>query len=148
MAAILDSLAAVTRSSTVTQNQVVAAAIAQEVMDHARHCRWADLAAGTHSLLINRYSAGTNGPAFMNRPLLLDTSSNLYTNETYNSTTAVKGNVFAGDRATAVITITDITADQKNLALVISWPGEHGGGNKSVRSQTSLYRYGINSGHD
>lgn len=148
MAGILNSMTAVMRSTTVTQNQVIAAAIAQEVMDHARHCRWNDLTAGNYTLMLNRFSAGTTGPAFMNRPLLLDAVNNRYANETYNSTTSTKGNVFAGDSATATVTITNITADEKQLVLTVSWPGEHGGGNKTLRAQTALYHYGINSGHD
>ncbi|MBY0545964.1 MAG: type II secretion system GspH family protein [Candidatus Obscuribacterales bacterium] len=148
LAGILDSMASVMRSSTATQNQVIAAAIAQQVIDHARHCRWNDLTAGNYTLMINRYSAGTNGPTFMNRALLLDSVTNRYANETYNSTTSTKGNVFAGDRASATATITDVNADEKLFVLTVSWPGEHGGGNKSLRAQTSLYHYGINSGHD
>jgi hypothetical protein len=72
-AALVGTLAQTERLSTSGQNQIIAAALAQEQIDNVRNTLYGNLSAGTYSLLLNRREIGQAGPADVNpRPLLFD----------------------------------------------------------------------------
>lgn len=72
-AALVGTLAQTERLSTSGQNQIIAAALAQEQIDNVRNTLYGDLAAGSFSLLLNRRELGQEGPSDVNpRPLLFD----------------------------------------------------------------------------
>lgn len=72
-AALVGAMADTERLSTAGQNQIIAAAIAQEQIDNVRDTLYGSLAPGTYTLLLNRRNSGESGPAAVNpRPLLFD----------------------------------------------------------------------------
>ncbi len=78
--AIVSDWSQVLRFTTRGQNQVIAADLAQEVIDNARNTSWNSLLANANggapqTLLVNRQYSGQSGPAIFPRPLLQDWDS-------------------------------------------------------------------------
>lgn len=72
-AALVQTLADTERLSTAGQNQIIAAALAQEQIDNVRNTLYGDLQIGTFELLLNKRQASDAGPDKVNpRPLLFD----------------------------------------------------------------------------
>lgn len=137
IASIMDGLSQVHRQTTASQNQVIATNIAQEIVDQARNADWTMLNAniGTRTLLINKQNSGDSGSGYNTRPLMLDMVSQAYS-------PAASSNLFRG---TVQQTLTSVGAGRLRLTVNVSWPGEHGGGNKSLIVSTMISQYGIHN---
>lgn len=137
MASIMDGLSQVHRQTTASQNQVIATNIAQEIVDQARNADWTTLNAnmGTRTLLVNRQNTGDSGTGYNTRPLMLDMVSQTYT-------PAASANLFRG---TVQQTLTNVGAGRLRLTVNVSWPGEHGGANKTLIVSTMISQYGIHN---
>lgn len=137
MAAILDGLSRVHRQTTASQNQVIATNMAQEIVDQARNADWTTLSAnmGTRTLLVNKQTTTDSGSGYNTRPLMLD-----MVGQTYSA--AASQNLFRG---TVQQTLSDAGAGRLRLTVNVSWPGEHGGSNKSLIVSTMISQYGIHN---
>ncbi|MBY0548823.1 MAG: hypothetical protein K2W95_16245 [Candidatus Obscuribacterales bacterium] len=137
MASIMDGLSQVHRQTTASQNQVIATNIAQEIVDQARNADWTTLNAnmGTRTLLVNKQNSADSGTGYNTRPLMLDMVGQSYTPE-------ASANLFRG---TVQQTLTNVGAGRMRLTVNVSWPGEHGGGNKSLIVSTMISQYGIHN---
>jgi type II secretory pathway pseudopilin PulG len=72
-AALVETMASTERLSTSGQNQIIAAAVAQEQVDNVRDTLYGNLIAGTYTLLLNKRTLADAGPTSVNpRPLLFD----------------------------------------------------------------------------
>lgn len=140
-------MAAAKRQATAAQDQLIAANIAQELVDAARNQSWATLNAnlGTTNLtgqFINRTQGTLNGGlTYMPRPVILDIANNTYTPQTYNAVVG-SGNLFHGS---VNQTITAMNGSTLNLKVVVTWPAENGGGNHTLVQSTLISQAGIHN---
>ncbi len=147
MIGILDAMALCRRGSTATQNQMIASAIAQELVDIARNQSYATLRLPQNANVtlsgdyINRTSGSTlsSGLSYLNRPLVIDASNNNYSIKTWDPV-AQAGNVFHG---TVNQTIRDLGNNSVVLSITITWPSEQGGGDRQLIQSTVISQNGI-----
>ena len=147
MIGIMDAMALCRRGTTATQNQMIASAIAQELVDVARNQSYQTLTLAQNANVtlsgdyINRTSGASlnSGLTYLNRPLVLDASNNTYSPKTWNPL-AQAGNVFQG---TVNQRITDLGNNSVSLVLTISWPSEQGGANRKLVQTTVISENGI-----
>lgn len=144
LTAIMDSLSLCKRSTTAVQNQIIAANIAQELMDLIRNQSWATITANTGSVTlsgnaINRTSGALTQLTYMPRPLVQDQSLNTYTE-------ASRNNLFRGS---VTQTISAATGNAPNrtctVSITVTWPSEHGGGVKTLTQSTLISELGIHN---
>ncbi|MBX9571109.1 MAG: type II secretion system GspH family protein [Candidatus Obscuribacterales bacterium] len=144
MIGIMDALSLTRRSATAVQNQIVAANIAQEMMDVIRNQNWNTIvaAAGTVTLSgenINRTAGSTSGLTYMPRPLVQDQVANNYSNGS-------RQNLFRGSVTQTISQPQGTTPNQTiNVVITVSWPGENGGGRKSLTQSTMISEAGIHN---
>lgn len=135
-AALVGNMADTQRLSNAGQNQILAAAIAQEQIDSARNITYQSLLGmkGSYTLLVNKEGSGEVGPILNPRPLLLDLVS-------LDWTAAGKANKFAG---TVIETIADGPyTDTLRVTVVSNW--KEGTQNRSYSLSTLISRYGIHN---
>lgn len=143
MLAAMQAWSQVYRMSTAGQNQMLAAHMAQEILDSARNQRYSTLAqyAGTtHELLVNRTGAIQSSSPLNPRPLMLDLENLSYKNYTADGE-KVRGNSFHG---TVHETITDAGNGTLKVAVQVSWPSENGRP-RQLEMSTLISQYGIHN---
>lgn len=126
------------------QNQVLAAHIAQELLDNARHQRFTDLLAEvgtTRTIEINRVGESADTQGIMNRPVLLDLENLRYRNYSLQGS-EVTGNAFRGR---AQQTVTDIGGGMLRVLVNVDWPAENGRGRKVLQASTVVSQFGIHN---
>ena len=131
------------KMSTGGQNQVIAAHMAQEILDSARNQRYSTLSqyAGTsHDLLVNRTGSEQSASPLNPRPLMLDLQNLNYKNYTSDGAN-VRGNSFHG---TVRETITDAGNGTLKVAVRIAWPSESGH-ERELNMSTLISQYGIHN---
>lgn len=147
MIGIMDAMALCQRGATATQNQMIASAIAQELVDIARNQTYATLTLAQNANVtlsgdyINRVSGNplSSGLTYLNRPLVLDTTTNTYTSSTWDPL-AQSGNIFHG---TVNQRITDLGNKSVSLVITINWPSEQAGGQRQLIQSTVISQNGI-----
>lgn len=143
MLAAMQAWSQVYKMSSAGQNQMLAAHMAQEILDGARNQRYSTLAqyAGTtHELLVNRTGAIQSSSPLNPRPLMLDFENLNYKNYTTDGA-SVKGNSFHG---TVHETITDAGNGTLRVAVQIKWPSENGR-SRQLEMSTLISQYGIHN---
>jgi type II secretory pathway pseudopilin PulG len=148
-AAVASSMADSTRLTTSSQNQVLAANIAQELIDNARNTPFNTLAtycqSTPYALLVNKTSSAETGPAVQPRPLLLDMSSHTWSTDS-------KRNLFRGtvtelvqglDTAFAVTTANP--PPYIRVTITITWIDGSTTNNKTYSLQTLISEQGIHN---
>lgn len=92
-AGLVDSLAQTEWFSCSSQNEVLAATMAQQIIDSTRNLDFATMSglnkAVPYTLLVNKTTTGQSGPTFMPQALLIDSTS-----ESWSS--AAQKNIFGG----------------------------------------------------
>lgn len=144
MIGIMDALALTKRSTTAVQNQIIAANIAQEMMDVIRNQTWNTIIAnaGTVNLTgesVNRTAGSVSGLTYMPRPLVQDQVANTYSS-------GARSNLFRGS-VTQTVSQPQGTSPNRtvNVVITVTWPGEHGGGQKSLTQSTMISEAGIHN---
>lgn len=143
LAASCQAYSQIHQVSKATQNQTIAAHIAQQLMDNARNQRFADLQREiglTRSLIVN----GTGQPpvsAVNQRPLLLDLSTLQYQNYSLDGT-QIRGNIFRG---TVQQTVTDLGQGLLRVTVVVTWPSERPGSARTLQMNTVVSQYGTHN---
>lgn len=143
MLAAMQAWSQVFKMSTAGQNQVIAAHIAQEILDSARNQRYSTLAqyvGTTHELLVNRTGAVQPSSPLSPRPLMLDFENLNYKNYSVDGG-SVRGNSFHG---TVRETISDAGNGTLRVAVNISWPSENGR-SRELNMSTLISQYGIHN---
>lgn len=128
-ATLMGNFADTSRLATAGQNQILAADIAQSIIDNARNTSYKTLYdnKGTYTILVNRTSSGQGGPAILSRPVLLDMINNVYA-------IATEHNLF---NANVTETIGDGSYPNTLVVTVnISW--REGTANKNYQGQSGL----------
>lgn len=147
MIGIMDAMALCRRGATATQNQMIASAIAQELVDIARNQSYATLTLPQNANVtlsgdyVNRISGSSlnGGLTYLNRPLVLDTTTNTYTTKTWDPV-AQAGNIFHG---TVNQKISDLGNNSVSLVITINWPSEQAGGQRQLIQSTVISQNGI-----
>jgi hypothetical protein len=146
-AAIMSQLTGCMRATSAFQNQIMAADIAQMIMDNARNMDWTQLnsfADGAPRTLLVNQNSGDVTNAFFPRPLLQDRTRLTYTNKAMT-------NVFRGegtDGGTVQATITTNGGQNANsvtLTILIRWFDPIVGSLKSYRALTVISEKGIHT---
>lgn len=153
-AALVGTLAQTERLSTSGQNQIIAAALAQEQIDNVRNTLYGNLAAGTYTLLLNRRELGQFGPSEVNpRPLLFDLYSHdwrtpLERAKGVDQTACAAATQFQQLGLDAAITETVVDngtggplANTKTITIVINWT--EGQDVKTYTVTTLVAKHGI-----
>jgi hypothetical protein len=134
---LIDDISQIHRFSTKGEKQIIAAAIAQEVIDSARDTSYANLQAlktRTHILPINS-GDGNIDPAFP-RPLLLDLQNLTWTN-------ASQANRFFG-LVTERIEDFALVPNTVKVTVTVEWK-EDGDMARSYKVETLISEYGVHS---
>lgn len=136
--ALYDSLALGMRATTTAKKNLIAANIAQQVLDDARNQSWASLIAlpASTSLPINGSLSSTTMGANPSRPLLVNTDLN------YHSASVAADSGF--DNATCVRTISSPSANTRRIVVTVSW-NDAGGAIKTHSVQTNISVNGIHN---
>jgi hypothetical protein len=133
---LIDDISQIHRFSTTGEKQLVAAAIAQEVIDNARDTSYAALQtlvpSSPHTLPINS-GDGSLDPAFP-RPLVLDLTSLTWT-------TASRNSRFYGT-VTESVSYSPLVANTLQVIVKVQWT-EDGGMSKSYQLSTLISQYGV-----
>lgn len=146
--AIVSDWSQMLRFTTKGQNQVIAADLAQEVIDNARNSSWNELIANSNggvpqTLLVNRHYSGEAGPAIFPRPLLQDwdnSSSGL--GATYSQ--AARSGAFNG---TVTETVTDNADGSVRVTVNVNWQeaGQLAGTTRNYSLSTLIAQNGIHN---
>lgn len=137
MAAITDAMAKTYMQTSASQNQVIAANIAQELIDIARDTGYNTLSQAStadgswHDVAVYGTAAATQ-PAYLLRPLMI-----------YGSTSPAQNNRFRGSVRQM---LTNIGNNQVQLQIEVNWPAENSGGvNRQLRASSLISQYGIHN---
>lgn len=150
--AIVNSMSDSMRVTTKAQNQVIATAIAQQVIDACRNRPFDDLVTQggsngclgmNQSLVVNGTTTGTY-PAIFPRPLIMTTDD---PGATYHS--EATGNRFQGTAIADVVTVGDQDPDTgrfntANVSVTVRW-NEGGTGQRRYRMSANITRFGLRS---
>lgn len=138
-AAVVSGMSQLHRASSASQNQVIAAAIGQEVLDAARNLPFDTLSnyRGTHTLLVNA-DGNEEGPPIYPRPLMQDRAALWW------STKAAR-NDFDGEVLETVSN--GPLPDTLMVTVTVSWRENSNDANKRRRLQLStlISRLGIHT---
>lgn len=150
--AIVNSMSDSLRVSTKAQNQVIATAIAQQVIDACRNRPFDDLITtggangclGTNQALVVNGTSSTVYPAIFPRPLMVDLSD---ANASYHQEST--NNRFNGTVNVDVTTVGDANPDTGrhdtvNVAVTVRWR-EDGPGQRRYRMAANINRFGLRS---
>jgi prepilin-type N-terminal cleavage/methylation domain-containing protein len=151
MMGVMDGMAKCREQGSAVQNQIIAANIAQELMDAARDQSWSKLlaSAGTVNLAGNYLnhatgSLATGGISYIPRPLLTDPATTTYSNQTWDTTSNSGKNIFRGS-VTQTITDLGTVPDTISIVINVSWPSETGGTAKQLTQSTVISQSGIHN---
>jgi len=135
-AAIVNGMSQAHRASSSSQNQVLAAAIAQEVIDSARNMPYTTLQTfvGTHNLVVNSGSGYTPPPIFP-RPLMQDRTSLVWSNKATNNDfdATVTETIGAGP-----------VPNTLQVTVLVTWR-ENTGGSRTFTMTTLVSEFGIHT---
>lgn len=141
MATMMQGIAQTGQTGTATQNQIIAANIAQELVDQARNAQWATIcSAGIadgawHDVAV--YGAPVSGqPAYLPRSVM------------YNGTTAAgQANQFRGSVRQRVEPMgVAVPPNEVRLTVEVSWPGENTSqGTRTMTATSYISRWGIHN---
>jgi type II secretory pathway pseudopilin PulG len=135
-AAIVNGMSQAHRASSSSQNQVIAAAIAQEVIDSARNMPYNTLQTfvGTHDLVVNSGSGLTPPPVFP-RPLMQDRNSLIWSSKAANNDfdATVTETIAAGP-----------VANTLQVTVLVTWK-ENTGGSRTFTMTTLVSQFGIHT---
>lgn len=136
--ALYDSLALAMRATTTAKKNLLAANIAQQVLDDARNQSWASLIAlpANTSLPINGSLNSTTMGANPSRPLLVNTDLN------YTTASVAADSGF--NNATCLRTISSPSANTRRIVVTVSWT-DSGGALKTHSVQTNISVNGIHN---
>lgn len=136
--ALYDSLSLALRSSTTAKKNLLAANLAQQVLDDARNQSWATLIAlpTNTTLPINASSNSTTLGANPSRPLLVNTDLS------YSSASVASDSGF--NNATCTRVITSPSATTRRVVVTVSWQ-DGAGGVKTHQVQTNISVNGIHN---
>lgn len=150
--AIVNGMSDSLRVSTKAQNQVIATAIAQQVIDACRNRPFDDLVTqggengclGMNQSLVVNGSSNATCPAIFPRPLIMTTDDEgaIYHGES-------TGNRFQGTAVADVTTVGDQDPDTgrfntANVAVTVRW-SEGGTGQRRYRMSANITRFGLRS---
>lgn len=137
MAAITDALAKTYVQSTSSQNQVIAANVAQELIDSARDAGYTALSQPTiadgswHNVSVYG-TAAADQPSYLVRPLMI-----------YGASSSAQNNRFRGSVRQM---LTNIGNNQVQLQIEVSWPSEiTGGSSRQLCASSLISQYGIHN---
>ena len=137
MAAITDALAKTYMQTGASQNQVIAANLAQELIDTARDTGYTALSqpanadGAWHNVSVYG-TAASDQPAYLSRPLMI-----------YGSSSAAQNNRFQGSIRQR---LSNIGNNQVQLQIEVSWPAENSGGvTRQLRASSLISQYGIHN---
>lgn len=136
--ALYDSLALGMRATTTAKKNLLAANIAQQVLDDARNQSWASLIAlpASTNLPINASLNSTTLGANPTRPLLVNTDL------TYTSASVAADSGF--NNATCTRVISSPNANTRRVVVTVSW-ADSGGAIKTHSVQTNISVNGIHN---
>lgn len=154
-AALVANLADTERLATSGQNQIIAAAIAQELIDNTRNAMYDSLAPGTYNdFLLNRTGSGQSGGSLNPRPLLLDlVNQNYGVVNPFNPHGVLQPytNLFQGTVSQKIIDngSSGRLAHTKTVVVTVSWNEggrtNEGGSTKSLTLSTLVAFNGIHN---
>lgn len=152
-AAVVNSMSDSLRVTTKAQNQVIATAIAQQVIDACRNRPFDDLVTvggangclGMNQSLVVNGTASSTYPAIFPRPLIMRTDDNAATYHNESS-----GNRFQGTAIADVATVGDVDPDTgryntANVAVTIRWNEGGSTGQRRYRMSANITRFGLRS---
>lgn len=136
LAASTDSFARVYTQGTASQNEVIAANIAQQLIDIARNTGYTTLSAsGTADGVwhdVGVYATSSSGqPSYINRPLLI-----------YGNSSETQSNQFHG---TVRQSLSNLGSGRLQLLVEVSWPSELGSGSRLLSASSLISQYGIHN---
>lgn len=153
--ALYASIAEYMRLTTITESRELAAIMAQEVIERVRNISYDSpfLAPDnkTYQLRVNDFDVisglQTSSPSLA-RPLLLDTQNIQYSTQVADVTS-----LYHKFKGTVSLTIADgpiypitskVVKDTKNVTVEVKWYEPGSGVERSLKTSTILYRYGLN----
>lgn len=139
-AGLMDAMAKCFTGSTQTQNQILAANIAQEIIDTARDAGWnmmsdpINVADGAwHNVAV--YGSTTSNPAFLPRTLMVNGNSAIAANNQFRGTVRERVTNLGGGANNGSV----------QLEIEVSWPAENGGGTRMLKSTSLISQNGIHN---
>lgn len=154
-AALVANLADTERLASAGQNQIIATAVAQELIDNTRNAMYDSLIPGTYEdFLVNRTASGQCGNSLNPRPLLLDLVNQNYSFVNPSNEPGVLQqytNVFQGKVTQQIIDngAAGALGNTKTVVVTVTWneggaSGE-GGSTKSLTLSTLVAFNGIHN---
>lgn len=148
-ASLAASMADSTRMSSSSQNQVLAANIAQELIDNARNTPFATLAnycsSTPYTLLVNKTGSSQTGPVILPRPLLLDMSSHTWTADSQRNLFRGTVTELVQGLDTGFSTTTANPPPYIRVTITINWIDGSTTGQKNYTLSTIISEHGIHN---
>lgn len=137
MAGIMQGLSQMHTGGTATQNQVIAANIAQELVDQARNAQWTTISSPAiadgawHNVAVYG-SPLSDQPSYLPRALMYDGTSTQGLNNHF--------------RGTVRQMVTGMGGGQVQLTVQVNWPAEtSGGATRSLQATSYISQWGIHN---
>lgn len=136
------SIAQLVRQATVTQNQLVASTIAQEVLDRLRATKFDNLSTvppGQQDVVVNADISSPTSDVTLHRPLMIDAK-----NLTWKGSSGVGQIPTNQFRGKVQITVSDFpdAGDTKTIDVTVTWSDSSGSGHSLTR-HAIIHRFGV-----